>query len=225
MEGNAKDAINTPLPPNIIKGQSIPKQVAVRHLEQFLKQTLRGSDQKDIKGSLNWQFLLDQHSLVKTRKRKPRKTFLTRKQRKDMGLLKLPQDGWNYQSLEPVRLLWKDYMRENLDLIKKAPTCQDQEWNSFSAIVAKSEMVGAELKIIKSKVPSLVGMSGTVVLETKMTFQIVTPRDKLKTILKDTSVFEFQLDKLKFTFLGKHLATRPSDRSVRKLKNLLHPDL
>lgn len=50
-------------------------------------------------------------------------------------------------------------------------------------IVAKSEMVGAELKVIKSKVPSLVGMQGTVVLETKMTFQIVTPQNQLKSTL------------------------------------------
>jgi len=225
MASNPKDQINAPLPDNILKGRNIGKDEAIVYVDKLLRQSMPSSDHKQIRGSLNWQFLLDQHSLVKKSKRKPKKTFLTRKQRKEINLLKLPKENWNYLSLEPVRQLWREYMRENLELINRAPTCREQEWNTFSVIVAKSEMVGAEIKIIKSKVPSLVGISGTVVLETKMTFQIVTPQNKLKTILKDTSVFEFILDKLRFTFLGKHLMTRPTDRSVKKIRNLMQPDL
>lgn len=97
-------------------------------------------------------------------------------------------------------------MKRNLNLISRAPNCIDQEWNSFryvynsfnkdngnslydctgfnSVIVAKSEMVGAEIKIVRSKVPSLIGMMGTVVLETKMTFQIISPDSKLKSKYK-----------------------------------------
>jgi len=224
MGSNIKDH-NKPLPEEIIKGYGLSKEAAIRHIENLLKETLPTSDSKNLKDDLRWNFLLEQHSVVKPNRRKQKKSFLTRKQRKKMGLLKLPKDDWNYKSLEVVRTMWKQYMRENLDLIKQAPSCMDQEWNSFSVIVAKSEMVGAELKVVKSKVPSLIGMSGTVVLETKMTFQIVTPQNQLKTILKDTSVFEFILDNMKFTFLGKYLATRPSDRSVKKIKSLMQPDL
>lgn len=123
--------------------------------------------------------MLEKHSLRKDQVQKGKKTFLTRKQRLELGLLKIPKEGWNYASLEPLRGMWKEYMRENLEMIK-APNCVDQEWNVFSTIVAKSELVGAEMTIIKSKVPSQVGMSGTVILETKMTFQIVTRESKLK---------------------------------------------
>ncbi|KAL1502719.1 hypothetical protein ABEB36_007823 [Hypothenemus hampei] len=225
MSKNLPTTVNSPLPTEIIKGQDIPKEEALSLINTYLKQVLPSSDQKNLKSEFKWQFLLQRHSLVKPKRRKQKKTFLTRKQRKEMKLLKLPEDGWNYNSLEPMRNLWKEYMRENLGLIKKAPSCIDQEWNTFSAIVAKSEMVGAVLKVIKSKVPSLVGLYGTIMLETKMSFQILTPENKLKTILKETSIFEFVLDHMRFKFLGKHLTTRPSDRSVRKIKNLLHPDL
>lgn len=129
---------------------------------------------------MKWNFLLDKHSLNKKKKAQKRKTFLTRNQRKDLNLLSLPKESWNYNSLETLRAMWKDYMRQNLELISKAPSCTNQDWTSFSNILAKSELIGAELTVVKSKVPNQVGMTGTVVLETKMTFQIVTPESKLK---------------------------------------------
>ncbi|ERL95031.1 uncharacterized protein LOC109543774 [Dendroctonus ponderosae] len=225
MSDNPKERVNAVLPQDILPGPDLAKSEAVDYIQSFIKQTVPSADLRNLKTDLKWQFLLEHHSVIKAKRRKQKKTFLTRQQRKSMGLLKLPSEGWNYQSLEKMRNLWQDYMRGNLELVNRAPSCSDQEWNSFSVIVAKSEMVGAELKVVKSKVPSLIGMSGTVVLETKMSFQLVTPENKLKTILKDTSVFEFVIDKLKFTFFGKHLATRPSDRSVKKIKSIMHPDL
>ncbi|KAJ8973009.1 hypothetical protein NQ317_004607, partial [Molorchus minor] len=125
---------------------------------------------------------------------------------------------------QTLREMWKEYMRQNLGLAR-APSCLDQDWTSFSAIAAKSELVGAEIKVVKSKVPNQIGMSGTVVLETKMTFQIVTPQSKLKILVKDSSVFEFCLDDMRFTVYGKHIATRPSERSTKKIKTLMIPDL
>lgn len=71
-------------------------------------------------------------------------------------------------------------MKENLDLVNKAPTCTDPDWLPFSTVIAKSELIGAELTVVSSKVPSLIRIRGTVVLETKMTFQVVTPDSKLK---------------------------------------------
>lgn len=54
-------------------------------------------------------------------------------------------------------------------------------------------MVGCELKVVKSKVPSLIGMQGTVVLETKMSFKIVTPQNKLKSELQKLHVTSITL--------------------------------
>lgn len=142
--------------------------------------TLPKTDSTNLSTDMKWNFLLDKHSLSKKKKIQKKKTFLTRNQKRELNLLTLPKDGWSYNSLETLRQMWKDYMRQNLDFIEKAPTFSQQDWNSFSNIVAKSELIGAELTVIKSKVPNQVGMTGTVVLETKMTFQIVTPQSKLK---------------------------------------------
>lgn len=142
--------------------------------------TLPSTDSKNLTSEMKWNFLLEKHSLIKKKTLQKKKTFLTRNQRKQLNLLTLPKEGWNYNSLEMLRDMWKSYMRENLDLLSKAPSFTHQDWNSFSNIVAKSELIGSELTVIKSKVPNQVGMTGTVILETKMTFQIVTQQSKLK---------------------------------------------
>lgn len=57
----------------------------------------------------------------------------------DLNLLKLPKEGWNYNKLEPIRQMWKEYMIDNLELINKekevsmksVPKCDDSEWPNF----------------------------------------------------------------------------------------------
>lgn len=142
--------------------------------------TLPSTDSKNLNTDMKWNFLLDKHSLHKKKKIQKKKTFLTRNQKRELNLLTLPKEGWNYKSLQGLREMWKDYMKQNLNLISKAPSYTDQEWTAFSNVLAKSELIGAEITVIKSKVPNQVGMTGTVVLETKMTFQLVTPQSKLK---------------------------------------------
>ncbi|XP_023019278.1 ribonuclease P/MRP subunit POP4 [Leptinotarsa decemlineata] len=217
-----KDTLKSVLPEEILPCQRREDQLP--YIKNALMRTLPATDSKNLKNDLEWKFLLDRHSFQKKKQLKKKKSFLTRKQRSELNLLKLPKDGWSYVSLQPIRDMWKDYMRQNLSLFK-VPQCIDQEWSTFSSVLAKSELVGAELTVIKSKIPSQVGMSGTVILETKMTFQIVVNDSKLKTLVKDNSVFEFHLDNIKFTIYGKHITTRPSERSVKKIRGQMVPEL
>ncbi|CAH0549223.1 unnamed protein product [Brassicogethes aeneus] len=164
----------------------------------------------------------------KIKRKGVKKTFLTRKERRELEMLKLPKAGWNYNSLQSIRNMWREYMTQNLDLCdttNKIPKCTDSEWTAFSTILAKSELVGAELEVVRSKTPSLVGMIGTLVLETKMTLQIVTKDNKLKIVPKECSVFEFRLNNMKFTVFGKQIMTKPSERSAKKIKGQMYPDL
>ncbi|XP_045466912.1 ribonuclease P protein subunit p29 [Harmonia axyridis] len=201
-------------------------KIVKNYIEKYIKSTVPKGDLKNLDKDFKYSFVLDRFSHVNTIKRpKIKKNFLTRKQRKTLNLLKLPKNGWNYDSLAPIHEMWKQYLRQNLDLAKKAPTCQDQDWTNFSTIIAKSELIGAKITIVRSKVPSLIGMQGILVLETKMTFQMVTPASEIKIILKETSVFEFLLDSMKFTIFGKHLITRASERSVKKIKGHMIPNL
>ncbi|KAJ3618855.1 hypothetical protein MTP99_005660 [Tenebrio molitor] len=196
-------------------------------IENLLHKELPKGETKTLSEDLQWQFLLDRHARwgKKPKSVRRKKTFLTRKERKRLDVLKLPKSDWNYDSLEGIRQMWRQYMRQNLELAGPAPNCGDQDWSNFSTILARSELIGSEIKVVRSQVPSHVGLNGTVVLETKMTFQVVTPQSKFKIIPKNTSVFEFVLDSLKFTVFGKHIMTRPSERSVKKIKSQMLPDL
>ncbi|KYB27036.1 ribonuclease P protein subunit p29 [Tribolium castaneum] len=197
------------------------------YIQKLLLKELPRSDSQQLRHDLKWQFLLDKHQSSQKRKKpiRKKKTFLTRRERKDLNILKLPKSDWDYNSLEGIRKMWRQYMRQNLELAGRAPHCSEQDWANFSAVLAKSELIGSEIKVARSKCPSHVGLTGTVVLETKMTFQIVTQQSQLKIIPKNTSVFEFVLDAMKFTVFGKHIMTKPSERSVKKIKSVMLPDL
>lgn len=73
-------------------------------------------------------------------------------------------------------------MRSNLETVRGAPSCTDVSWSGFSVLLAKSEIIGAEVTVTRSKSPSLVGVCGTVVLETKATLQIVNRKSQLKSM-------------------------------------------
>ncbi|XP_056646053.1 uncharacterized protein LOC130451206 [Diorhabda sublineata] len=217
------DILHKELPTEITNLPPICIEDSSDFIKRFLVENLPKTDSKNVTTDLKWNFLLEKHSFEKKKKQlKGKKSFLTRRQRINLNLHKLPKQGWNYGELDTLRQMWKSYMRENIDMVE-VPNYLDPNWNAFSMVLAKSELVGAELTIIKSRVPSLIRMTGTVVLETKMTFQIVTPKSQLKVLLKDGSVFEFSLDDMKFTVYGKYLITKPSERSVKKIKSQMVP--
>lgn len=145
------------------------------YINALLQQDLPTTERKSVKQELLWNFVLDKHTVNAKKKTHGRKQLLSRKQRKKLGLEKIPKTSWDYESLQAVRDMWIEYMREN---IGKPP--RNGDWSGVSTTLGKSEFVGAELSVVKSTVPTLVGVSGTVVLETKNMFQIVTKDNKLK---------------------------------------------
>lgn len=152
------------------------------HVKDILEKDLPRSERQSLQTELKWNYILDKHKVGEKKSKfiRRKKLFLTRSQRKDLNLLKLPKDGWNYNDLRSMRNMWIEYMRKNLSLIKKTPSCEEPSWCNLSSILTKSEFIGAEITVVRSTVPSTVGITGTVVLETKSTFQIVTPNSELK---------------------------------------------
>lgn len=151
-----------------------------RYVENLINTEMQPRDANRACASLNWKFKLQHLPIHKPKQIQRKRKFLTRKQRKQLNLLKLPKTDWDYSKLESLRTMWKQYMRQNLDLGGPLPDFTSSDWGNFATILARSELVGAEMTVVRSKVPNLVGMTGTVVLETKMTFQIVTKESKLK---------------------------------------------
>ncbi|KAB0791800.1 hypothetical protein PPYR_03600 [Photinus pyralis] len=195
------------------------------YLLNFLKESLPSRTRTEISTLSDCNFAFTTSAPKKEKTVRKKKQFITRKERKKLNILKLPKQDWNYKELGVMRDLWKQYMRNNLALYPKIPTWEDSNWNNFNITLAKSEFIGAELTVVRSKNVNQVGMRGIVVLETKATYQIVTPKNELKILIKKSSVFSLVLDDMKFTIFGKYTVVRPSERSIKKVKTLLLPDL
>ncbi len=77
------------------------------------------------------------------------------------------------------------------------------------------EPIGLEAKIIQSREPTLNGLEGLVVYETKKTIQIYS-KGRLKTVPKDICKFSFRLPQgVAVEVDGSRLLARPEDRIKR----------
>jgi len=82
--------------------------------------------------------------------------------------------------------------------------------------LARDELIGLDVKIVKSTDPSWVGKEGQIIDETKNTF-LIKIKDQEKTIAKKTSVFEFKYNDKKITIPGIIIAYKPWDR-IKKVR-------
>jgi len=83
------------------------------------------------------------------------------------------------------------------------------------------ELIGLKVKVINSLSIPYIGLSGTVVDETKNTFVISTKKGE-KRIPKKGCVFLFSLpDKSKVKVVGEHIAFRPYDRP-KKIRGMFY---
>lgn len=86
--------------------------------------------------------------------------------------------------------------------------------------ITRSEFIGTEAKVVKSRHPNYVGISGKIVNETRNTFSILQ-EGKRKTIVKDLAVFHFKLpDGTTVEINGELLGGRPEDRFKRHIRRL-----
>jgi ribonuclease P protein subunit POP4 len=86
--------------------------------------------------------------------------------------------------------------------------------------VVQHEFIGLEATVVKSSNPSVVGISGKVVDETRNTFTILQD-DKRKVVVKDTSVFNFVMpDGTVVEIDGKVLVGRSDDRIKKRPRRL-----
>ncbi len=86
--------------------------------------------------------------------------------------------------------------------------------------IIRSELIGTEVKVAKSRHPDYIGMSGKIIDETRNTLTILR-EGKRKIIVKDSSVFHFRFsDGTIVEIDGKLLAGRPEDRLKKHIRRL-----
>lgn len=176
----------------------------------------------NIKQSL---YVLPTKSGKKTTKRRKRKTYVTRNEKKALNLIKVPKTGWNYEDFEQLRQLWREYMIRFMKLEEDIEVIEEQNWKNFNLLLTKADYHGAEMTVVRSKNPSLVGITGTCIMDTKATFKLLCKDNKARTIPKNESVFQINVKNIEVSLFGKYFNARPAERSVRKIKTVSVLDL
>lgn len=77
--------------------------------------------------------------------------------------------------------------------------------------IVKHELIGLDIEIVQSKNPSLIGIKGKIIDETKNTLLIET-KNKNKRILKRQATFNIRLKDYIVQVEGKLLLGQPEDR-------------
>lgn len=123
----------------------------------------------------------------KSQKPKP----LTAKEKRKLRIYEIPPECQKYEIYEPLHTLWVGYVQEVLfgdagmapratgggHIEKGRSLMLGQE---LAAKIMTADLHGAEMKVVRSRCPSRVGIQGIMVKETKMTFEIVTKDNVIK---------------------------------------------
>lgn len=211
--------------PNGLTGQAstFTRKNSNEELKEFLQNLIPSSDQKDIDSELKKTVsLVKSHPQIVinkkiNQKRQPRKCkkFLTSKERRELGLYRLPKKGLKYETYVELNHLWLGYIRELVDFAKYRP-----EDENIRLKLTRADYHGGLVKITQSSNPNLINLEGIILMETKYTFRIITKDNIVKTISKKNTVFTFRAnDEFIFSVHGSNMIMKPSDRAVKKWKN------
>jgi len=226
-----------PLPPALGGSTNPQEECKIEKVEEFLKQNVPPSDQKEIDAVLNKNLPLHkqfkrQNSTGGKKPEKRRGKRLTAREKRDLNLYKVKKDTLKFQSFKKLHYLWKDYMREIIDFdslnSEKSNIRHPLEefGGRIKAIldeplqlkVCRADLHGCYLKISKALNACLVGIQGIVVMETRNTLQIINKKNTLLTVPKHGTSFSFSLDGIVITLNGSSLCMKPSERAVKKWK-------
>lgn len=200
---------------------------AAEAIVSFLKSNVSRSGQLNLDTELKTDFVLAKKR-SKGQKRQPKKKkarCLTKVEKKSLGFYSIPRNGVKYNDVVPLNQMWLEYISGVLQLDKPIPDCTSKSWETFTQALFKADFHGSILSVVRSKCPSYVGKTGICIMDTRNTFKIVSKDNITTTIPKKDCVFEMYLGNSKVTLFGKHLCIRPAERSTKKIKGHIHPDL
>ncbi|KAF8626412.1 hypothetical protein AX17_006579 [Amanita inopinata Kibby_2008] len=123
-----------------------------------------------------------------------------RREAKEKGFWKFDKSQMKFNNMLPLHHLWMDYMSELLGLAQSGSMNSDtkafpQTYSSagIHPKLVKADFHGSMMSVSQSRNPSLIGLSGIVILDTENAFTVVTTKDKVKLIPKQNSIFVFSV--------------------------------
>ncbi|XP_015924686.1 ribonuclease P protein subunit p29 [Parasteatoda tepidariorum] len=210
-----KNRATSSLPPSILK---LSDKIGLRkvpddYIKSFLKEILPNSSYKldDYK-----QYIFSFDKFKKRNKaiqRKKRKTLLNAHEQRELAIFKLDPNATKFQNFIPINELWKQYMKNMLELKESLPS----DLSNVHIKLAKADYHGCMIVVASSICPHYVGIRGIVIQETKNVFRIITPEDKVKTVPKKGSIFCFTLGENVFKIYGDNFMKLPYER-MKKFK-------
>ncbi|CCJ30477.1 unnamed protein product [Pneumocystis jirovecii] len=175
--------------------------------------------ENDPRESRRFNYLSKLHN--KGRKKKPKP--LSSREKRAIGIYDISKDSCKYNIWIPLYNLWKEYIKEIIG--------SDHVF-SISQKLLKADMHGANIKVVRSKCPSRVGIEGICIKETKKTFLIifvVVPKEnsvfsiQVEQILDHTKSNASQIEENKhimvFEIIGSHFICRAAERVGKKIKS------
>ncbi|VDO25148.1 unnamed protein product [Haemonchus placei] len=138
-----------------------------------------------------------------TRKRNPKKTKRTNFTRS--ALTEEDKRALRYAQVEPLYQMWCEYYRGLLGDREKMP---DER-------MLKADYHGALVLVAEALNPTMIGIVGIIILETRQTFQLIAKDDKYLVIPKQGTALQFILDGRVFTLFGDAMRYKPSLRGKR----------
>lgn len=154
------------------------------------------------------------------------KKQISGRQRRKLGFYKIKEKKVCYKSFLKFHDAWKETTSyvlglEHLRLHKYNGDPRDSLTETVQNRFKKIELFGSIAEVTSSRNPNLVGLKGLVINESKCTFTIVSEDDKVKSVPKMDSVFNFVLDEFSFSVFGSHIYQRPVDKAKHALKKQL----
>lgn len=193
-------------------------------VKSYLETHLPSSDRNEIDGEMKKIFSLQKQKgsrkkITNSKCRRKKDKYLSARERRQVGLDKLPKVGLQYSSFLALHNLWLGYIKEVLKLNhNNKPLILDDQ---VQLRACRADLHGALVKVTKAKTKSLVGLQGIVVMETRNTLQIITKKNnnnKLLIVPKQQACFTFAVEGHIVTLDGNSLCSKPSDRAVKKWK-------
>ena len=108
---------------------------------------------------------------------------LSAKQKRVLGVYEIPAEQRKYDIFVPLWRMWCGYARE---ILGAKASGDDGQFSAFvtpasaGPLLGSADFHGAELLVVRSRCVGRVGTRGIVVRDTRFTFDIITPKDELK---------------------------------------------
>ena len=108
--------VSTPLPDRFYAGLDLSK--SEDDAKTFFENRIRRSDRNEVTDEFKKLLVLEAQKSRKVRHKQPRlsKKFLTARERRELGLYRLPKVGLRYAQFTGLNQLWLGYLQELMDL-------------------------------------------------------------------------------------------------------------